>query len=121
MTLSTTHCESQRDVDGRQQYPLVLQGSTLYPIGLAMVAGGTLAAWRALMDGPDARRVFSTPAALLGKRKSGSAHADGLSFDPPAGRPALIEQNWYSRFRMRYPFMVVPDQRFSLHKISAVS
>jgi fructose-1-phosphate kinase PfkB-like protein len=90
---------SDVDVQGdSSSTPLVLQGSTLYPIGAGdAVAGGTLAAWRALMDGPDAPPCVhpDIQAALLGNESPAvRVMLTAFSFGLACGSAScLIEQN----------------------------
>jgi fructose-1-phosphate kinase PfkB-like protein len=108
--------------------PLVLQGSTLYPIGAGdAVAGGTLAAWRALVDGPDAPPCLhpDIQAALLGNESPAvRVMLTAFSFGLACGSAScLIEQNSVLKIQDALSlYRQIPRPAFlSSHKISAVS
>lgn len=110
------------------QSPLRLQGSTLYPIGAGdAVAGGTLAAWRALVDGPDAPPCVhpDIQTALQGNESPAvRVMLTAFSFGLACGSAScLIEQNSVLKIQDALSlYHQVPRPAFlSSHKISAVS
>jgi fructose-1-phosphate kinase PfkB-like protein len=119
------------DVQGDSSTPqslLQLQGSTLYPIGAGdAVAGGTLAAWRALVDGPDAAPCVhpDIQAALLGNESPAvRVMLTAFSFGLACGSAScLIEQNSVLKIQDALSlYRQIPRPAFlSSHKISAVS
>jgi fructose-1-phosphate kinase PfkB-like protein len=119
------------DVQGDSSTPqslLQLQGSTLYPIGAGdAVAGGTLAAWKALVDGPDAPPCVhpDIQTALLGNESPAvRVMLTAFSFGLACGSAScLIEQNSVLKIEDALSlYRQTPRPAFlSSHKISAVS
>jgi fructose-1-phosphate kinase PfkB-like protein len=114
--------------DSSTPQPLLqLQGSTLYPIGAGdAVAGGTLAAWRALVDGPDAPPCVhpDIQAALLGNESPAvRVMLTAFSFGLACGSAScLIEQNSVLKIQDALSlYRQIPRPAFlSSHTISAV-
>jgi hypothetical protein len=108
----------------------LLQGSTLYPIGAGdAVAGGTLAAWKALVDGPEAPPCLhpDIQTALQGDenpavpvKKMLTAFSFGLACGSAS---CLIEQNSVLKIQDALSlYRQTPRPAFlSSHKISAVA
>jgi fructose-1-phosphate kinase PfkB-like protein len=116
----------QEGVSGTPQS--LLQGSTLYPIGAGdAVAGGTLAAWRALVDGPEAPPCVhpDIQTALQGNESPAvRVMLTAFSFGLACGSAScLIEQNSVLKIQDALSlYRQTPRPAFlSSHKISAVA